>query len=41
MLEIITLTLGPVATNSYLIADPQTREAAVIDPPGRYWQRLQ
>ena len=32
MLELITLTLGPVATNSYLIADPQTREAAVIDP---------
>ena len=32
MLEIITFTLGPVATNSYLIADPQTREAAVIDP---------
>jgi glyoxylase-like metal-dependent hydrolase (beta-lactamase superfamily II) len=32
MLEIITLTLGPVATNSYLIADPETQEAAVIDP---------
>jgi glyoxylase-like metal-dependent hydrolase (beta-lactamase superfamily II) len=32
MLEIITLTLGPVATNTYLIADPKTKEAAVIDP---------
>jgi glyoxylase-like metal-dependent hydrolase (beta-lactamase superfamily II) len=32
MLEIITLTLGPVATNCYLIADPETKEAAVIDP---------
>jgi len=32
MLEIITLTLGPVATNSYLIADPKNKEAAVIDP---------
>ena len=32
MLEIITFTLGPVATNSYLIADPESKEAAVIDP---------
>lgn len=32
MLEIITLTLGPVQTNAYLIADPQSGEAAVIDP---------
>ena len=32
MLEIISLTLGPVATNCYLIADPKTKEAAVIDP---------
>jgi len=32
MLEIIKLTLGPVATNAYLIADPETKEAAVIDP---------
>ncbi len=32
MLEIISLTLGPVATNCYLIADPETKEAAVIDP---------
>ena len=31
-LEIVTLTLGPVQTNAYLIADPQTKEAAVIDP---------
>ena len=32
MLEIITFTLGPVATNAYLVADPETKEAAVIDP---------
>ena len=32
MLEIVTLTLGPVQTNAYLIADPQTGEAAAIDP---------
>lgn len=32
MLEIVSFTLGPVQTNAYLIADPQTREAAVIDP---------
>ncbi len=32
MLEIISLTLGPVATNCYLIGDPETKEAAVIDP---------
>ena len=31
MLKIITLTLGPVATNAYLIADSETKEAAVID----------
>jgi hydroxyacylglutathione hydrolase len=32
MLEILTLTLGPVGTNAYLIADPDTQEAVVIDP---------
>jgi hydroxyacylglutathione hydrolase len=32
MLEIIPFTLGPVATNAYLVADPETKEAAVIDP---------
>lgn len=32
MLEILSFTLGPVQTNAYLIADPQTGEAAVIDP---------
>jgi len=32
MLEIITLQLGPVVTNAYLVADADTREAAVIDP---------
>jgi glyoxylase-like metal-dependent hydrolase (beta-lactamase superfamily II) len=32
MLEIKTLTLGPVQTNTYLVADSGTRVAAVIDP---------
>jgi len=32
MLEIVSYTLGPVITNAYLVADPQTREAVVIDP---------
>lgn len=32
MLEIISFTLGPASTNSYLIADSETKEAAVIDP---------
>ncbi len=32
MFEILPFTLGPVATNAYLVADPETKEAAVIDP---------
>jgi len=32
MLSIITFTLGTVMTNSYLVADPETKEATVIDP---------
>jgi hydroxyacylglutathione hydrolase len=32
MLEIIRLVLGPVSTNCYLIADPDSGEAVVIDP---------
>lgn len=32
MLKILTFVLGPVLTNSYLIADTNTGEAAVIDP---------
>src|SRR5574340_959832 len=32
MLEIVTLVLGPVQTNAYLIGDPKSGEAAVIDP---------
>ncbi len=32
MLEIVPFQLGPVQTNAYLIADGETREAAVIDP---------
>lgn len=32
MLEFVTFTLGPVKTNAYLVADPETHDAAVIDP---------
>ena len=32
MLEIISFILGPAQTNTYLIADPDTKDAAVIDP---------
>lgn len=32
MLEIVTFTLGPVMTNSYLVADASSGEAVVIDP---------
>ncbi len=32
MLEIMTFTLGPAQTNAYLVADSDTRGAAVIDP---------
>jgi glyoxylase-like metal-dependent hydrolase (beta-lactamase superfamily II) len=32
MLEIVTMVLGPVSTNAYLLADSETGEAAVIDP---------
>lgn len=32
MLDIVSFTLGPASTNAYLIADPDTKEAAVIDP---------
>jgi glyoxylase-like metal-dependent hydrolase (beta-lactamase superfamily II) len=32
MLEIASFTLGPAQTNAYLVADSETREAAVIDP---------
>ncbi len=32
MLEIERFVLGPVETNAYLIADPISRKAAVIDP---------
>jgi glyoxylase-like metal-dependent hydrolase (beta-lactamase superfamily II) len=35
MLSIIEFTLGPVQTNTYLIADPGTGEAVVIDPADR------
>lgn len=31
-MEIVTFTLGPAQTNAYLIADPHSGEAAVIDP---------
>ena len=32
MLQITKLVLGPVATNTYLIGDPDTNQAVVIDP---------
>jgi glyoxylase-like metal-dependent hydrolase (beta-lactamase superfamily II) len=32
MLKIISFTLGPIQTNGYLIADPETHQAVVIDP---------
>ena len=32
MLEIVSFILGPAQTNAYLVADPETRDAAVIDP---------
>ena len=32
MLEIVAFTLGPAQTNAYLVADSETKEAAVIDP---------
>jgi glyoxylase-like metal-dependent hydrolase (beta-lactamase superfamily II) len=31
-LEIVSFTLGPVQTNAYLIAEPESGDAAVIDP---------
>ncbi len=31
-LSIVPMMLGPVQTNSYLVADPEARVAAVIDP---------
>lgn len=32
MLEITSFILGPVQTNAYLVADPESQDAAVIDP---------
>lgn len=32
MLEFVTLTLGPVATNTYIVADRESHKAVVIDP---------
>ncbi len=32
MLEIVTMVLGPVATNAYLVGDSSTLEAVVVDP---------
>ena len=31
-MKILALTLGPVETNCYIVADPETNEAVVIDP---------
>ena len=32
MLEVVTMVLGPVSTNAYLLADSESGEAAVVDP---------
>ena len=32
MFEIVSFTVGPASTNAYLVADPDTKEAVVIDP---------
>lgn len=32
MLEILSFTLGPAATNAYIVGDPASGEAVVIDP---------
>ena len=32
MLQITKQVLGPVATNTYIVADPETNQAVVIDP---------
>ncbi len=32
MIEIVSFTLGPAQTNAYLVGDPQTGQAVVIDP---------
>lgn len=32
MLEVVSFTLGPAQTNAYLVADSETKDAAVIDP---------
>ena len=32
MLEILTLVLGPVSTNTYILCDSDSKEAVVIDP---------
>lgn len=32
MLEVLKFTLGPAATNAYLLANPETHEAISIDP---------
>lgn len=31
-IEIVTLSLGPMENNTYLLVDPSTREAVVVDP---------
>jgi hydroxyacylglutathione hydrolase len=32
MIEIVTMVLGPVATNAYLVGDPESHTAVVVDP---------
>lgn len=33
-LEVLQLPVGPIQTNCYLVADPATRDAVIIDPGG-------
>jgi len=32
MIEIVSMVLGPVATNAYLVGDPKTLRSVVVDP---------
>ncbi len=32
MIEIVSMVLGPVATNAFLVGEPESRSAVVIDP---------
>lgn len=43
-IEIVKLTLGPIRTNCYIVGDPATQDAIVIDPADNapaIWQTVQ